>query len=144
MRSLLPITALIELGAGLALLGFPAAAIRLLVGELIEAPAALTVARIGGAGLFSLGLACWFARFDARSSAAKGLVAAMLLYNVAVVGILLFATVGFGLRGILLWPGVVLHTLMAIGCVACLVQSAATTPGAPRTGISKSSTVNKE
>jgi hypothetical protein len=140
MKSLLPITALIELGAGFALLAIPATAIRLLVGESIEASGALTVARIGGAGLLSLGLACWFARNDARSGAAKGLVAAMLFYNSVVVGILSFAALGLGLHGLLLWPGVVLHTLMAVGCMACLARSAERTAGSPQTETSKSPT----
>jgi len=148
MKRLLILTVLIELGAGLALVAVPSTAIRLLVGEQIEIPAALTVARIGGAGLLSLGVACWFARNDSRSGAAKGLVAAMLLYNAAVVAILSFAALGLGLHGILLWPGVVLHTLMGVACVACLAQSAGPTAGSPRTENSKSptktSTRNKE
>ena len=87
MKSLLILTALIELGAGLALAAVPSTAIRLLVGEKVEIPAALTVARIGASALLALGLACWFARNDSRSGAAKGLIAAMLFYNAAVVAI---------------------------------------------------------
>jgi len=69
----------------LALLGWPSATVALLVGAPLEAPAALTVARVGGAGLLALGVACWFARGDTQSRAASGLVAAMLLYNIATV-----------------------------------------------------------
>jgi hypothetical protein len=113
-------TALIELGAGLALLCCPSAAVVLLVGESLEAPAALTVVRIGGAGLLALGWACWLARGDTHSQSARGLVAAMLLYNVAAAALLAFARVGYGLQGVALWPGVVLHAAMTVWCVACL------------------------
>jgi hypothetical protein len=132
MRSLLTISALVEPVAGIALLCCPAAAARLLVGEALEAPAAATVARVGGAGLLALGVACWFARGDSHSGAAKGLVAAMLLYNVATVAILAFAGAGLGLHGVLLWPGVGLHAIMALWCILCLAQSAKRTAGSAR------------
>ena len=84
------------------------------------APAALTMARVGGAGLLALGVACWFARSDTQSRAARGLVAAMLLYNVPAVAVLAFAGIGFGLHGVALWPAVVLHAVMAVWCAGCL------------------------
>jgi hypothetical protein len=58
---------------------FPSITVELLVGAPLETPAALTVARVGGAGLLALGLACWLARGDTQSRAARGLVAARLL-----------------------------------------------------------------
>ena len=101
MKTLHTVTAVIELGAGLALLCCPSATVALLVGGApLEAPAALTVARVGGAGLLALGVACWLARVDTQSPTTRGLVAAMLLYDVAAVAILAFAGIGFGLRGV--------------------------------------------
>jgi hypothetical protein len=94
--------------------------VSLLVGAPLETPAASSVARVGGAGLLALGVACWFARDDAQSRAARGVVAAMLLYNAAAIAVLAFAGLGFGLRGVALWPAVVLHAVMAAWCVACL------------------------
>jgi hypothetical protein len=120
MKTLHTATAVIELGAGLALLCFPSATTELLVGAPLEAAPALTVARVGGAGLLALGVACWLARGDTQSSAARGLVAAMLLYNVAAVVVLAFAGIGFGLHGVALWPAVVLHAVMTLWCVAWL------------------------
>ena len=121
MKTLQTVTAVIELGAGLALLCFPSATVALLVGgSPLEAPAALTVARVGGAGLLALGVACWLARGDSQSPAARGLVAAMLLYDVAAVAVLAFAGIGFELQGVALWPAVVLHAVMTVWCVACL------------------------
>src|SRR5260221_420771 len=68
VKALHTVTAVIELGAGLALLGWPSATVALLVRVPLEAPAALTVARVGGAGLLALGVACWFARGEDRKS----------------------------------------------------------------------------
>ena len=119
----LHVTAVIELGAGLALLCFPSTTVALLLGSPLDTPTALTVARVGGAGLLSLGVGCWLARGDSQSRAARGLLAAMLLYDVAAVAILAFAGIGFGLHGVALWPAVVLHAVMTLWCVACLRRS---------------------
>ncbi|HEV3304050.1 MAG TPA: hypothetical protein VG055_30645 [Planctomycetaceae bacterium] len=123
MKTLQIASALIELGAGLALLSYPSVAVAFLVGAPLEGPAALTVGRVCGAALLSLGVACWLARGDAQSRAANGLVAAMLFYDVAVAAILAFAAIGNGLYGVALWPAVVLHTAMSVCCVACLRHS---------------------
>jgi hypothetical protein len=123
MKTLQTVTALIELGAGLALLCFPSTTVALLLGSPLDTTTALTVARVGGAGLLSLGVACWLARGDTQSRAARGLVAAMLLYDVAAVAIIAFAGIGFGLHGVALWPAVVLHAMMTVWCVAWLRRS---------------------
>jgi hypothetical protein len=125
MKTLHTVTAVIELGAGLALLCCPSATVALLVGAPLEAPAALTVARVGGAGLLALGVACWLARGDTQSRAARGLVAAMALYDVATVAVLAFAGIGFGLHGVGLWPAVVLHAAMTVWCIRCLLRKPA-------------------
>jgi hypothetical protein len=116
-------TAVIELGAGLALLCFSSTTVQLLLGSPLDTPAALTVARVGGAGLLSLGVACWLARGDSQSPTARGLVVAMLVYNIAAVAILTFAGVGLGLHGVALWPAAILHGVMTAWCVACLRSS---------------------
>jgi hypothetical protein len=117
---------MIELGAGLALLCRPSAAAMLLVGAPLEGPAALTVARVCGAALLTLGVACGLARGDTHSRAARGLIAAMLLYAVAVAAFLAFAALGMELHGVALWPAVVLHGVMGLWCVGCLRRSPAT------------------
>jgi hypothetical protein len=126
MKTLHTVTALIELGAGLALPCCPSVTVTLLVGGApLHAPAALTVARVGGAGLLALGVACWLARGDTQSRAARGLVAAILLYDVAAVAVLAFAGIGFGVHGVALWPAVVLHAVMAVWCVTRLLRKPA-------------------
>ena len=120
MSRLLKLTALIEAATGLALMIVPSVVVRLLLGSELDTSAAVTLGRVAGVALFALGVACWLARDDTQSRAARGLVAAMLLYNVATVAVLAFAGIGFGLHGVALWPAVVLHAVMAVWCVACL------------------------
>jgi hypothetical protein len=120
MKLLCLVTALIELGAGLALLSFPSATAALLVGAPLETPTSLTVARVGGAGLLALGVACWIARDDTQSRSARGLIAAMLLYDIAAVVLLIFASIDFELHGGALWPAVIIHAAMAIWCLMSL------------------------
>jgi len=120
MKSLLIVTAALETATGLALLGLPSLVASLLLGGSLDAPSALVVARVTGAALLSLGVACWLARHDERSRAARGLIAAMLFYNAAIVVVLVHAGMGLRLSGIGLWPTVVLHAALAAWCVACL------------------------
>jgi len=120
VKSLLIVTAAIETATGVALLGMPLLVVSLLLGGLLATPAALVVTRVAGAALLSLGLACWLARDDGQSRAARGLIAAMLLYNAGAVTVLAYAGVGMGLSGIGLWPAVLLHAALAVWCVVCL------------------------
>jgi hypothetical protein len=120
MKILLMATAVIEIGAGVALMGIPSTAVRLLLDSPLDSPAALILGRVAGAALFALGVACWLAREGGQGSAARGLVAGMLFYNVAVLALLVFAAFGLALHGELLWPATILHGAMAVGCFACL------------------------
>jgi hypothetical protein len=64
---------------GLALLVMPSVVVELLLGAAPGTPVGITVSRVAGVALLTLGVACWLAREDLASRAAKGLVAAMLL-----------------------------------------------------------------
>jgi hypothetical protein len=114
------VTAVAESTTGLALLGLPLLVASLLLGASLDTPAALVVARVTGAALLSLGVACWLARHDEQSRAARGLIAALLLYNSAVAAVLVHAGARLGLFGVGLWPTAVLHAALAVWCIACL------------------------
>ncbi len=113
-------TAWIELGAGIALAFLPGTAAELLLGSSVGTSVGMMVGRVAGAALLALGVACWGARRDKESRAARGLTAGMLLYNVAVVALLVWAGLGQGLIGLAIWPAVLLHTAMAGWCGAYL------------------------
>ena len=113
-------SALIELGAALALMGVPSAMVTLLLGSPLDSMAAVVLGRLAGAALFALALACWLARGDAQGPAARGLIAAMAFYNLAVAALFTFAGLGPKLAGLALWPAVILHAAMAVWCLSCL------------------------
>ena len=122
MIRLLKLTAIIEAATGLALIAVPAIVVRLLLGAEIFG-ASIPLSRVAGAALLALGIACWLARDDTQSRAARGLVVAMLIYNITATAVLAFAGIGLGLHGVALWPAVVLHAAMSVWCVACLLGS---------------------
>jgi hypothetical protein len=121
MKTFLIVSAFIEAGAGLALLGLPSVTASLLLGTPLEASAAVSLARIGGAAILALALVCCLTR-DAHGLVSRGLVATMLFYNVAVAAVLAFADFGHGLHGILLWPAVTFHLVMGVWCTATAIR----------------------
>jgi hypothetical protein len=114
------VTAVLEAGTGLALLIVPSVPLALLLGLTQAAPEAIFVSRVAGAALLAIGIACWLARGDKGSPAELGLLIGVLLYDVAAAGLLSCAALGLGMVGAALWPGVVVHTVLAGWCVACL------------------------
>ena len=122
MRLLLRITAILELGAGLGLLTIPSIVASLMLGAPLDAPAALTVARIGGAALLALAIACWLASYDAQSCAARGLVSAMVIYNIGAALVLGMAGIRSQSAGVALWAAVILHSGMTLYCMTQLLK----------------------
>jgi len=122
-RTLLIVTAVVETPLGAMLLLSPPLVARLLLGASLDPPAALIVGRIAGAALLSLSAACWLARDDGPSRARRGLVAAMLLYNSVALAVLANAAVGGRLVGVLMWPAVALHAVLAVWCIAAIGPS---------------------
>ena len=119
MKRFLTLTAIIEAATGLALIAVPAIVVRLLLGAEISG-ASIPLGRVAGAALLALGVACWLGRDDTQSRAARGLVVAMLMYNIVATAVLAFAGIGLGLHGVALWPAVVLHAAMAVWCLGWL------------------------
>ena len=122
MNRLLKLTAIIEVATGLGLAVVPSVVVRLLLGAEISG-ASIPLGRVAGVALLALGVACWLAQHDAQSCAARGLVSAMVLYNLGAVVILGAAGLQLQSIGIALWPAVILHAVMAVWCVVCLRDS---------------------
>lgn len=80
MKTLFGTSSALELGAGLAVLLSPEVFVDLLLRSTLDEIAALTVARISGAALTALAVACWLARKDPGSAAARGLTQAIPLW----------------------------------------------------------------
>jgi hypothetical protein len=102
MKRVLVFAAVGEILTGLALVLVPSIVSHLLLGVPLVG-VATPVARVAGIALIGLGIACWPGPPRAGMTAYSALVALYLAY------------VGFagGLAGVLLWPVVILHLVMA-------------------------------
>ena len=119
MKLLLTITTVLEAFTGIGLIVFPSIVISLLVGTLPDGAVVATLARIAGAALISLAIACWLSR---NNAAATRIVKAMLFYNLAATALLLYASIGDKLSGAGLWPAILLHAGLAVWCFIALSQ----------------------
>jgi len=106
-KGALKLAALGEMATGAALLIVPSLVGRLLLGEALDVVAA-RVAAVAGIALIGLGVACW------PGTPRSG----MLTYSVGVTLYLGFLGLTGDASGVLLWPGVLLHLLLAFGLVA--------------------------
>jgi hypothetical protein len=117
MKLLLIITAVLEAVTGLTLILMPIVASSALLGAPLDIPNGLVAARIAGAALVALAIACWQARNGERGSPATGVVEAMLFYNFATAMVLVYAGIRLDLHGALLWPAIVLHLCLGVWCL---------------------------
>lgn len=122
-RLLFSVTGVVEAATGLALLIAPALVVQILLGAAPDTPAGATAARVAGAALLSLAVACWLARDELEGKAARGLVTAMLFYNFAVVAILILGWLRHGIAGIAFWPVVAAHIALGVWCAVCGLAS---------------------
>jgi hypothetical protein len=116
-KNLLIITAVLEAATGIALLAMPSVVASLLLGASLDSPGSVAVAHVTGAAILSLGLACWLARHDGQTRPGRGVIAAMLVYNIVIVAALAYAALILGLDGIGLWPAAGLHSALAVWCI---------------------------
>jgi hypothetical protein len=102
------------------LLVWPPVLLALLLGVNQASPETTCCARIAGAALLAIGVACWIGRSDTHSSAQLGLLFGALVYDMAVAVILAYTGLFVKLLGIALWPAVLVHATLAVWCVVCL------------------------
>nr|WP_294528942.1 hypothetical protein [uncultured Rhodopila sp.] len=102
MKKVLLFVAIGEATTGLALLSVPSIVGQLLFGEQLSG-VAIPATRVCGIALIGLGIACW----------PGPPLAGMLTYSALVTPYLAYVGFAGGLAGVLLWPVVVLHFVMA-------------------------------
>jgi hypothetical protein len=117
MKPLLIIAAAIEAVTGVSLLLIPNVTVSMLLGAPLDTSTGLVAARIAGAALVALAIACWQARNGDRGSPATGVIEAMSFYNFAGAMVLVYAGIRLELRSALLWPAIVLHLGLGAWCV---------------------------
>ncbi len=123
MTKLLAFTAAAEAATGLALLLVPALVGKLLLGVELTG-VSIPVAHLAGIGLFSLGVACWPGKEPARFA-----FHAMLIYNLLVAVYLAYLGIRGEWAGILLWPAVLLHTVLTLLLASNCFRTAAARQG---------------
>jgi hypothetical protein len=116
----LVITALIEAPLGLCLVFLPALPLAVLLGLESAAVEALFVGRVAGAALLAIGVASWMAKADTLTPAQFGLLTGILIYDATAAILLVFAGTVLKMIGVMLWPAVALHAVLAAWCLSCL------------------------
>lgn len=108
------VIAAVEAATGLALLLLPSVPFALLLGLESATVEAIFVGRIAGAALLAIGVASWMARKDALNPSLFGLLVGILIYNTAVSILLVYAAAILKMTGVMLWPTVAFHALLAV------------------------------
>jgi hypothetical protein len=115
------LTAATEVVTGIVLIFVPSIAFSLLLGIDSPAPEAIFIGRVTGSALIAIGVGAWWARTDERCAALVGVLVGILVYDVAAAILLAFAAIVIKMSGIGLWPGVALHSVLAVLCLKCLL-----------------------
>ena len=120
LKLLLTLAGGLEILAGFTALIIPAPVVSLLLGRSMD-PMSSVLARLFGAGVFALGLACLKARHDAASPAGLGVSLGITAYNILAAVVLLWTAAASGLGGLLLWGAGILHVVLGALFVSVLV-----------------------
>jgi hypothetical protein len=111
LKKILAFSSVVEVATGLALLIDPRFVVALLVGPKLPVEE-IPMGRLPGIAILALGVACWPSRRDATSGspAFRG----MLVYNALIALFLVYLFKVGHLGGMLLWPAVALHAVVAV------------------------------
>ena len=96
-QRLLIVTGGLEAATGAGLLIAPGLVASLLLGAALNESGATLVARICGAALIVVGVACWSMRNHHQGSSARGLMSGLLFYNLVAAALLVYGWIGLGL-----------------------------------------------
>jgi hypothetical protein len=122
LRLLLTISGGLEILAGSAALIVPAPVVSLLLGVSMD-PIGSVLARLFGAGVFALGLACLKARHDVASPAGLAVSIGITAYNFLAAVVLLWTAAASGLGGLLLWGAGIGHAILGVLFVSALLKN---------------------
>ncbi|MDP9137511.1 MAG: hypothetical protein M3N38_04965 [Pseudomonadota bacterium] len=117
----LGIAGVLESLTALALLASPSRVASILLQSPLDAPAEV-VGRIAGAGLLSLGIACWLSRKTPLTPAGLGVAWALLAYNFIACVTLACAGAAMASGGIPALGASVLHGLFGVVLLATLIR----------------------
>jgi len=120
LRLLLILSGGLEILAGLPALITPGPLLSLLLGGSADQIASV-LARLFGAGVFALGLACVKARHDVASPAGLAVSIGITSYNVLAAVVLLWTAAASGLGGLLLWGAGIAHAALGLLFVSALM-----------------------
>lgn len=120
IQVLLFLTSVFEISTGILLLTIPNWIVSILLGTNLNSPESFVIARIAGTALFTLALMCYFAIRDIQSCVTRGIVTAMLFYNIVASAILLAARFYSGFDGIGILPASIIHIALAVWCIKSL------------------------
>lgn len=124
MRKFFIATAILEVAVGFGMLALPSLVTVPLIGAQVTTTLESAMTRLCGAILLAVGVACWLARDDPHSPAARRLAGGMALYDAGAAAILLYAALGLGMSGAVLWPAALLHTALALWALALMARRA--------------------
>jgi heme A synthase len=118
-KGLLIATSFLEGSTGLALMTLPSFVVTFLLGSPLTDSISVLIARVAGAALVAIAIACWFSRkFESQNA----LIVALLFYNLASVVLLVTAGLHENLHGVALWPAAIIHVAMAALCAVVLLN----------------------
>ena len=120
MKLLLTLCGGLEILAGLTALIAPGPLLSLLLGGPGD-PISSVMARLFGAGVFALGLACVKARHDVASPAGLAVSIGITAYNFLAAVVLLWTAAEMGLGGLLLWSAGIGHAALGALFVSAIV-----------------------
>jgi hypothetical protein len=116
LKNLLRISSVAEATTGFAAIIIPSIVIQLLFGVEVSG-VALTISRLAGIALLSLGIACWPGEHFMQA------FRAMSLYNLLVAIFFIYIGLSSSFVGILLWPAGILHLALAVLLIGGLFKS---------------------
>ena len=127
-RLLLLVTGVVEVTVGIGLLLTPGIVLAMLLGIEQAPTGTLFVGRITGAAILGIGLVSWLMRNDTSQASQRSLITGIIVYTIAAAVLLIYGAISSNMVGIMLWPGVIFHTVLAAWGGACLAGSSPTEP----------------